>query len=117
MIHQAAKVKDAAEKDAFLDWVYDLEYGILGLPQPDHIIFLNMPPEQAEILMKNRVNKITNEAQKDIHESDKEYLKTCYNNACYVAKKYNWTVISCVIDGNLRSIEEIQEEIRKCVCS
>lgn len=117
MIHQAAKVKDAAEKDAFLDWVYDLEYGILGLPQPDHIIFLNMPPEQAEILMKNRVNKITNEAQKDIHESDKEYLKTCYNNACYVAKKYNWTVISCVTDGNLRSIEEIQEEIRKCVCS
>ena len=116
MIHQAAKVKDIAEKDAFLDWVYDLEYGILGLPQPDHIIFLNMPPETAQELMKNRANKITNAAEKDIHESDKDYLKTCYDNACYVANKYHWTVIPCVKDGSLRSIEKIQEEIRKCVC-
>ena len=117
MIHQAAKVKDTAEKDAFLDWVYDLEYGIFRLPKPDHVIFLKMPPETAQELMKNRANKITNEVQKDIHESDAAYLTACYENACYVAEKYDWTVVPCVIDGKLRSIDEIQEEIRKTVCN
>ncbi len=117
MIHQAVKVKDTTEKDAFLDWLYELEYGIFKLPRPDHVIFLNMPPEKAEELMKNRVNKITNQAEKDIHESDKDYLRACYENACYVAEKYHWTVIPCVKEGNIRSIEEIQEEIRNQVCN
>ncbi len=117
MIHQAVKVKDTAEKDAFLDWLYDLEYGIFNLPQPDYVIFLNMPPEKAEELMKNRANKITNQAEKDIHESDQDYLRACYENACYVAEKYHWTVIPCVSEGNIRSIQEIQEEIRNRVCN
>ena len=117
MIHQAAKVKDTTEKDAFLDWLFELEYGIFQLPQPDYVIFLKMPPETARELMKNRANKITNEAEKDIHESDAEYLTACYDNACYVAEKYDWTVIPCVTNGKLRSIEEIQEEIRKTVCN
>ena len=117
MIHQAAKVKQQQEKDAFLDWVYELEYEIFKLPKPDHVIFLKMPPETARELMKNRANKITNEAQKDIHESDAAYLNACYDNACYVAGKYDWSVIPCVVEGKLRSIEEIQEEIRKIVCN
>lgn len=117
MIHQAVKVKDTKEKDAFLDWLYELEYGIFKLPQPDHVIFLNMPPEKAEELMKNRANKITNQAEKDIHESDQDYLRACYENACYVAEKYNWTVIPCVKEDNIRSIQEIQDEIRNKVCN
>lgn len=117
MIHQAVKVKDTKEKDAFLDWLYELEYGIFKLPQPDYVIFLNMPPEKAEALMKNRANKITNQAEKDIHESDQDYLRACYENACYVAEKYNWTVIPCVKGDNIRSIQEIQDEIRNKVCN
>lgn len=117
MIHQAVKVKDKAQKDAFLDWLFELEYGIFHLPEPDHVIFLNMPPAYAQELMKNRANKITNEAEKDIHEADADYLKACYDNACYVAEKYQWTVISCVQDGTIRSIREIQNEIRTKVCN
>lgn len=117
MIHQAAKITDATEKDAFLDWVFELEYGIFKLPEPDHIIFLNMPPEYAFRLIENRQNKITGEAEKDIHESDKAYLTECYNNACYVAEKYQWTVVECVKNAEIRSIEEIRDEIRSYVCN
>lgn len=117
MIHQAVKVKDQSQKDAFLDWLYELEYGIFQLPRPDYVIFLKMPPETARNLMKNRANKITHEAEKDIHEADPHYLEACFQNACYVAEKYDWTVIPCVKDGVLRSIEEIQEEIRDTVCN
>ncbi len=117
MIHQAVKVTDQKEKDEFLSWLFDLEYGIFKLPQPDHIIFLNMPPEHAMALMRDRANKITNESAKDIHESDEAYLKACYDNACYVADKYHWTVVPCAKDGKVRPIAEIQEEIRKHVCN
>lgn len=117
MIHQAAKVKDATEKDAFLEWLYELEYGIFKLPKPDYVFFLKMPPEKAEELMKNRANKITQEAEKDIHESDRAYLNACYENACYVAEKYHWTVVPCVKGDTIRSIQEIQEEIRNNICN
>ena len=47
----------------------------------------------------------------DIHEDDREYMKKSYDNAFYVAKKFGWTTISCVKDGEIRSIDEINDEI------
>lgn len=60
---------------------------------------------------KKRENKFTHESKKDIHERDKDHLKDAYNAACDVAKKYNWYEIKCVKDGEIRSIEDIHEEI------
>ncbi len=110
MIHQAAKIKDKGEKDRFLDWVYDFEYVRLSLPVPDLVIFLDMPPETARMLMADRANKITNEAQKDIHESNARYLEESYENAFYVAEKFGWHTVHCVGE-KLRPIEDISKEI------
>ncbi len=110
MIHQASKLS-GAEKDKYLDWVDDFEYGIYNLPRPDVNIFLDMPPEFGEKLMRERENKFTKESEKDIHERDFSYLKKSYENACYIAKKYGWTVISCVRDGKIRTIDEINAEL------
>ena len=68
-----------------------------------------MPPEYAFELMKNRENKFTHEAQKDIHERDKNHIVDSYNAACDVAQKYNWVTIDCIKDDKIRTIEEIQE--------
>ena len=111
MIHQASKIEDSREKDKFLDWVYDFEYGKLELPEPDLIIFLDMPVKYALELMKNRPNKIDSSDVKDIHESDADYLNKSYENAVSVADKYGWHKISCVKDGSIRTIDDISEEI------
>ena len=111
MVHQASKIDDLEKKSEFLDWLYDLEYNKMELPEPDLVIFLDMPVKYAQMLMANRANKITNSDVKDIHESNEEYLTMAYNNACFVAEKYNWTRISCVKDGNVRPIEDIAAEI------
>ena len=111
MIHQAAKITDAEEREKYLDWVYNLEYEIMGLPKPNKVIFLNMPPENAEFLMSERKNKIDNSDKKDIHESDTKYLRKCYDTAVFVAKKYNWTEISCTSNGQIKSIQQIHSEI------
>ena len=64
-------------------------------------------------IMKDRENKFTHEAAKDIHERDKNHLIDAYNAACDVAKDYGWFTIECVKDGKIRTIEDIHEEIYK----
>lgn len=112
MVHQAGKISDLQERDKFLDWLYDLEFNIMGLPLPTEVFFLDMPIEKSEELMKNRPNKITHELQKDIHEKNEEHLKAAYSAGIYVAKKYGWYHVKCVdSDNNIRTIEDIHSEI------
>ena len=111
MIHQASKIDDIDEKNKFLDWVYDFEYNKLGLPEPDAVIFLDMPVKYAKILMASRPNKIDNSMVLDIHEGNEEYLNHSYNNAVHVCEKYNWLRIKCVDGERIKSIDEIAEEI------
>lgn len=111
MVHQAAKIQDEQERDAYLKWLSELEYEKFGLPIPSKVFFLDMPPEITEKLMENRANKITGDTKKDIHESNKQYLIESYNNSLYIAKKYNWDIIECVKDGIIRTPQEIHEEI------
>ncbi len=111
MVHQASKIKDIDEKNKFLDWLWDFEYVMYGLPIPDAVLFLDMPPEYGMQLMAKRKNKITGEDEKDIHESDSEYLMESYKNALYVANKYKWTQIKCVQNQSIKTIEAIAEEV------
>ena len=111
MIHQASKIEKISEKDKFLDWLFDFEFNLYKLPQPDVTIFLDMPPEYGRILMQNRDNKFSGEKELDIHESDFSYLEKSYENAKYVAEKFSWKHILCVKDSEIRTIEDIQAEI------
>jgi dTMP kinase len=115
MIHQAAKEKDAEKKKAFLEWLWDLEFNKLGIPVPDCVIFLDMPPKYAMSLMKDRKNKITGQDEKDIHENDFEYLLESYENACGIAKVYNWNHVYCVKDEKIRNIADIHKDIYSIV--
>jgi dTMP kinase len=111
MVHQAAKLHNYEEKDKFLDWLWDLEYNLYNLPVPDCVFFLDMPPKFAQKLMQERANKFTGKQQKDIHESNQEYLIDSYNNAFYVANKYKWTKINCIEDDRIKTIDEIHNDI------
>lgn len=115
MVHQASKIEDEEKKNQYLDWLEELEYKKMNIPEPDMVIFLNMPVETAVKLMAERKNKITGEEKKDIHEQDTGYLKKSYNNACEIAKKYNWKEIKCVENQRLKTIDEIGEEIYSVV--
>lgn len=110
MIHQASKLR-SDERDKFISWLYDLEYNVYGLPEPDITVFLDMPPEAASRLMADRANKIDNSAKKDIHERNKQYLYESYRNALSISEKFGWHRISCVNGDDIRSVEDINSEI------
>ncbi len=118
MVHQASKISDLNEREKFLDWLFDLEFGIYGLPKPTEVFFLNMPPDKSEELMKNRINKFSHEEKKDIHERNPKHIEESYLAACSLIEKYNWYEVKCVSEDNkIRSIEDIHEEIYKEVLS
>ncbi|OAA86430.1 dTMP kinase [Clostridium ljungdahlii] len=111
MIHQASKIDDLEEKNKFLKWLWNFEFDILGLPVPDCVIFLDMPPEYSKKLMTKRNNKFTGNAQKDIHERDYEYLVNSYKNAIHIVDKYNWNKISCIEGSEIKTVDKIHEDI------
>ena len=111
MVHQAGKIESPEEREKFLNWLWDFEFNLYGLPIPTKVFFLNMPVEYSEKLMQNRENKFTHEAQKDIHERDKNHLLDSYNAACSLVNKYDWYEVKCVENENIRTIDDIHEEI------
>ena len=107
-VHQTSKEKEE-NREAFLGWLYDFEYNKLGLPRPDLTIYLDVPTDFTEKLLRHREQNTNTKA--DIHEKDMQYLATCRQTGRQAAQFYNWTVINCVKDGAMRSIEDIHNEI------
>lgn len=111
-VHQASK-EPAEKQQEFLKWLYEFEYDKLGLPRPDLVIYLDVPTDFTEKLMRSR--EAATHTSADIHEQDMDYLATCRRTGKAAAAFYNWTVIDCVRDGAMRSIEDIHEEIYRHV--
>lgn len=116
MVHQAGKITDEDEREKYLNWLFDLEFNIYGLPVPTEVFFLNMPPKKVEELIKNRENKFTHNDKKDIHERDSKHLEDSYNAACSLVGKYNWNEVKCVKNEEIRTREDIHNEIYNIVC-
>ncbi len=106
--HQLEKMP-RDEWDGYLAWLEDFEYSKLGIPKPDFVIYLDMPVEVSQRLMKERC-QATNTV-KDVHEADVAYLNRCREAAMYAAEKLGWHVIPCAKDGDPLPIETIAEQI------
>lgn len=121
--HQGAKiVSKYSEEDGskaelelieFVKWLNDFEHEKLGIPKPDVVIFLNVPIEYSAKLRENRKNKITGENKQDIHESDSSHLYNASKAGLISAKLFGWEIIECVKDGQMRTKEDISEEVWK----
>ena len=113
-VHQASKETPESQA-AFLKWLYEFEYDHLGLPKPDLTIYLDVPTDFTEKMMRRREQDTNTHA--DIHEQDMTYLATCRRTGKAAAEFYGWTVINCVKDGKMRTIQDIHEEIYRHVAA
>ena len=106
-VHQASKLPDG-ERWEFLDWLFDLEYRRLGLPEPDLVLYLDMPPEASAEMVRRRSRETGVEA--DIHEQDGAYLRRCRESAREIAGRLRWVVVDCAVNGRPRTPDDIQRE-------
>ena len=108
-VHQTGKLPEG-EQEGFLRWLFDFEYGKLGLPEPDLVLYLDMPTDRAVELLRRREGETHTTG--DIHEVDTAYLAQCRRVALRAAGLCGWAVISCVDGGGaVRPSEELHREI------
>lgn len=112
IIHQTSKLSNIKDKHDFIKWTYDYECKLCGLPMEDITILMTIPPEISQSLLSNRYKG--DDTKKDIHESNLEYLKTCYDQlkdtVNYINKAHiaNWEWLDCSTEDN-KSIQPIED--------
>ncbi len=111
MGHQAGKIADPDEREAFLDWLEDFEYQKMGIPVPDATVLLHVPLKTAQMLA--RVRAAATGVPLDLHESDGKHLEDAANAYLAVARNKGWKIVECTSDvpDTLRTEEDIHEEI------
>ena len=108
MAHQGSKIDNIEERKELYNFINELEYKLLKLPKPDITIFLHVPYEYVKRLKENR-------KQLDEHEKDDKFSKKSIDTYLELTNLYNWNKIECIKDNNLRSIEDINEEIMNII--
>ena len=101
------------ERRAYLEWLFDLEYRRLALPEPDLVIYLDLPAELSEQMLRRRQE--ATHTQADIHEMDGDYLRACRESTREIADKLGWRRVDCSRDGTVRSPEDIHGELWELV--
>ena len=107
-VHQCSKLPEN-EWPGFLDWLFRFEFQLLGIPEPDTVVYLRVDTSVTHDLLLKRYDG--DESREDIHEGDANYMSRSQKAAEYCSKTLGWTAVSCVQDGRMRSIEDIHDEI------
>lgn len=115
-VHQASK-EPPEHREEFFRWLYEFEYERLELPKPDVVIYLDVPTDLTEQMLRKR--EAATNTQADIHEQNMDYLRLCRTTGLQAANYYGWKIIDCAENGKIRTIEDIHNEIfgivRKCL--
>ena len=105
IIHNGGTMEDVYH---YIDYIEDLEYGKLNIPEPDLVIYLDAPTEQ---LIKNLKGT---EQVLDIHE-DESVFKNIESVKKGIIEYCGWKVVNCVNEFGMRSIEDIHNDIVKII--
>ena len=114
MLHQGAKIEDPDERSEFFNWLEHVEYEIFGMPRPDLTVYLEVPPNESEKLLEYMVEfggKVV-----DPMEADRVHQAKVVDCAKFLStSRDHWSTVQCLKDGNLRTREDIHEEIYNIV--
>ena len=97
-VHQCSKLPPE-QWESFLQWLFDYESRLLA------------DPAVSQKLMTGRYHG--DESKKDVHEKDVECLARSRNAAEFCAAHLGWETVHCTQGDAMRSIEDIQSEVRK----
>lgn len=111
MAYQGCNIVDKEERFNMFQWIDKLEYWLLELPKPDKTIFLYVPIEYTDKLKRLRQSS----SEDDEYEKDPAILANAFKTYIELSELYNWDRVNCIDGERLKSIDEIGEEVLKCV--
>ena len=113
MAHQGAKISDTKERKKFFEWIEELEHKIYTIPKANLTIYLHVPIEISQELIRTRAKESKGfKSETDLHEVDTGYLKRVQDVYLDLASgDSNWCTIECTKNNQMKSREEIAEEV------
>ncbi|MDP9338990.1 MAG: dTMP kinase [Acidobacteriota bacterium] len=94
MAHQTARVP-GEERSDFIKWIEHLEYQIYGLPRENLVIYLRVPPAEAQKLVAQKTARAYTAATHDIQEENLRHLQDAAEMYDELAKRGNWISVQC----------------------
>ncbi len=122
-IHQGGKISNEKKRQAYLEWLDEMEYKVFKIPKPNIVLYLDLPIKVILRLLEER-NSNSSRAylnkKKDVHEKDLNFLKNSGKSARWLADNLkNFVKIECAPKGDILSREEIHkmvyEKVRKVI--
>lgn len=114
--HQAARV-GGKESVEIQNWIETVEYQILGLPEPDAVIFLDVDVDESQRLVAQKPKRSYTDKSHDLHEDSAGHLDGALSNFRTLAGQKGWHIINCAgSDAKIRPRSEISDEIVAFVC-
>lgn len=110
LIYQSSLFDNEEDKKAFINYVTDYEYNKLGIKKPDKVIFLTADFDLVSSMRSKRKNN--DGVKNDVYERDSKLMKKIYDNAMFVSDYLGFDTVKCDLNGSLRSIEDIHNEIK-----
>jgi len=97
------------DKAEFIQWIEKVES---RLPQPDVIFLLDMPTRISRSLLEKREGRdYLKGKDKDLFEEDLKFQEAVRQTYLDLSKRRKWVVIECFKNEEIKSIEEVHEEI------
>jgi dTMP kinase len=116
LAHQVARAT-AEKRSEFLRWIEHLEYSIYGLPREDLILYLRVPPSQAQRLVGKKSERQYTRAPLDIQEKSLRHLEDAAEMYDMLSRSRPWATVQCYDAQNnaLRLPEDIAIEVLSAV--
>ena len=112
LAHQTARVPPA-QRSEFLQWIEHLEYEIYGLPRENLILYLRVPPQEAQRLVALKSARSYTSAQRDLQEASLHHLEDAAEMYDSLSRITPWATIQCFDAAHnvIREPEEIAIEV------
>jgi dTMP kinase len=116
LAHQVARAS-AERRSEFLRWIEHLEYSIYALPRENLILYLRVPPSQAQKLVAQKPERNYTRKTHDILEKSLHHLEDTAEMYDMLSRSKPWATIQCFDANNnsLRLPEDIATEVLSAV--
>jgi dTMP kinase len=116
LAHQTARAP-AGKRAEFLSWIEHLEYTIYGLPRERLVLYLRVPPVEAQSLVARKSARSYTAAKKDILESSLRHLEDAAEIYDLLSRRVSWATMQCFDASRhvMRPPEEIAAEVLAAV--
>lgn len=110
--HQGGKIINQTLRKKYWQWLLDLEFIKLDIPEPDLTMLLYIPHEIGQqLIAKKKPRSYIKKGSKDIHEKDLRHLNQAERAYLQLSKLYGLVKVDCMRGETLLTPQEISDRI------